>query len=488
MKTRRLLTIIFFMFLLGNLFCYYALPLNYYFLPFWGKVNINPTTTLVILTFIIAFYIVLKYIPAANQHCIQQKSMIFSLLTLPTITFFQVEGICERYTVSKQQQFTLYNFTRISESSPIVRYILSDIKHEINYLSSIKPDAKPISVNVCIFSSEIAMREGTMLNDDISMVYYDSFKNTIYIWITEWHRSLRHELVHCFQRHSISFGIIGILYERLNYFLNSLPSESEAYFLAPFSGFLEFTVSDFIQASDTNSSTIHSLINLHTFPPQLLNDNSNLSNESLLAAYIISTYRYNNKLKYQDDNRTIPSNNPLKYISADTLSVSYIRYYFASYFPMNHKESKYPFMPLRSFTRDIKQFSKQQTDSIITFNRKMRVTLEHKIEWENFSATLGNSQTDECWKIFQYVQDCLSNDIYDESDLKNLSQTLFQRYIYALDKNYTALSAYIYLRLIECNILLGSEFPKLSEKCLKEYNRSYLDYIDYLAQKNSTIL
>ncbi len=468
----------------GNTCSYFFLPLSYYFLPFWGKVTINGLTSILILGLVCIIGLGIKIIPTIFNYSIPRKEIVICLMILPLCTFIQTAAISDKYTVLSHDNFTLYNFTRISDESVIIQHLANDIQREINSLATQIATKKSLHVNVCVFSSANAMREGTLLGDNDAFVYYDSFKNTIYVWVAEWHRSIRHELIHCFQRHTISLGILGLLYERFNYWLNPLPSESEAYFFAPFSGFLEFTVDDFASAVDTTDAIVQNLVNLNS----LSNNYESLKieqSEALLASYIISTLYH----KKNNPKATFNGNqNSLSEYSAknETMAQDYIRYYFSSFLPM-HAKNNLPFTSLIIFKKHLHKFSKQHIDSIAKFNRYARVTLEHKIEWENLLDTLGTSQRDYCWQIFTNTLNSLEREIHNEDDLRSISETLKKNYDEALQKNYTALSAYIYIRLAEYHALLGWELPALKEECRAEYNRSYLAYLAYLRAKTSSL-
>jgi hypothetical protein len=143
------------------------------------------------------------------------------------------------------------------------------------------------------------------------------------------------------------------------------------------------------------------------------------------------------------------------------------------------------FMPLSRFLSLKNTLSDSKQLSIIQFNRSQRTILAHKVEWEielkkklnNYDGILEDS-------LSHIVNRTIILDISDEDALDTIITTLKKNYQQSLKSNCTALAAYIYLHLINFEVLAGyHSITPATQNVKTEFNISYQNYIQTLEIK-----
>jgi hypothetical protein len=485
-RLRTLLALLVILFLLLNAAGHFLTPQLALYAPVWGRISISsPLGLMLTVAGCLATIGLAWWGPAA--HLAVNRRLAQWILGISMITALQfATDLGEFSTTRVSSKLTLCNFTPLPDSSLVLRTLASETQKDIDELGTMFaiPDGDP--VELCVFTSRPQFLSAiSRTPDDGHEGLYNPLTSTIYVPLSRWPATVRHELVHHFQKQRARRSVRTLVQSLTRE--TRLKQESLAYFLAPEGSPDGWRALDYLNATQLTDSTITRLL---TFRGGLgmatrkqtagVVESANL----LLATYPwYATGNPKRAIALYDEpaEKLRQALKDLRNYPRDTLAEQYFRYLMAGSLPMNAPVES-GFVSLPGFKKMGRAYGDSLRRGIAEWNRDRRTVLEHRIEWEVVLDTLNTgAQYSKAGQIFARAHGLLSIALNSEEPtaLAPVAAVLRAYLAQSQRDGYRALSAWLYYQWLQLEYVRGGvvAIPP-ADSFAGEYGLYYREMID----------
>lgn len=482
MNTRQLIVFPVLIYTALHILLFFQQTIDYIYLPFWGRLLAkNSATIFAWLAAMAICFICFFKLRGARKY----SGVILCLASIGLFTFLQLLWVKDYQTYHLSENITLQSYSEFSSNSSVYKFIREDANKEFSELKELFLVDNCKKLHIALFSSTEQMQELTGRYD--ARAFFNPIKSTIYISLSEWNESYRHELVHYFQEQRQHTSYFQLLTNIDN--TNQLKVESLAFYLAPHTN-IHCRSIDLIRAVSLTSPIVHPIITFESFggvPSKYLQEQY-----VRYANFMLATLRWhlcaNDKLVVESYFTNSSSTNLNRSIESkkDIQSERYCQYYYGENLPMLGKADS-NFRSLHEYYAVFDSLSDSAQISIAKFNLEQRTILPHKIDWEIVLDTLHKNQRfSAASKLRNNFYQSMNMRISNEKQINNLSDSLHSYLSQAIVYNYKALAAYVYVHLLNIECVMGlSHHTTIPQVIESMYSLSYQEYIQYLKNKIS---
>ncbi len=486
MRLRALLTLLVALFLLLNVAGHFLTPQLALYAPVWGRISITSGMGLALAVNLCLALVGLAWWSRIGAWRVSGRvaGWVIGLSLITTVQF--VTDLQEFTTTPISRELTLCNFTPLADTSLVLQTLAHESEKDLRELGTIFAIPRGEPLQICVFTNRRQfLRAISRQPNDGHEGLYNPLTNTIYVPLSRWPATVRHELVHYFQKQRAKRSIRTLVQSLTRE--TRLKQESLAYFLAPEGSPDGWRALDYLNATQLNDSTINRLL---TFRGGLGKATSRQSSGVVESAnLLLATYPW-----YATGNpaRAIELyDEPLEKLKQarldiaryprDTLAEQYFRYLMAGSLPINAPVER-GFVSVPGFAKLSRAYGDSLRRGIAEWNRDRRTVLEHRIEWEVVLDTLDTgARASKAGSIFTRTQGLLASIAETDSPaaLAPVAGVL-QLYLAQSQRDgYRALSAWLYYQWLQVEYLRGGALASPpDQEFAGEYGLYYQEVID----------
>jgi hypothetical protein len=486
MKLRTLLALLVILFLLLNAAGHFLTPQLALYAPIWGRISITSPLGLVLTVSGCLAILALAWSRPVAHLGVSRRLAVW-LIAVSMITALQFIGdLNEFHRTRISSKLTLCNFTTLPDTSLVLRTLARETEKDLEELGTMfaMPDGDP--VELCVFTSRPQFLAAiSRTPDDGHEGLYNPLTSTIYVPLSRWPATVRHELVHHFQKQRARRSLRTLVQSLTRE--TRLKQESLAYFLAPEGSPDGWRALDYLNATQLTDTTITRLL---TFRGGLgratgrQNPGVVESANLLLATY--PWYATGNPeraiaLYDEPEEKLRQALRDLRTYPRDTLAEQYFRYLMAGSLPLNAPVER-GFVSVPGFARMSRAYGDTLRRGIAEWNRSRRTVLEHRIEWEVVLDTLDTgAQYSQAARIFARAHGLLSIawNADEPTALAPVAAVLRGYLSQSQQYGYHALSAWLYYQWLRVEYTRGGvQAIPPADSFASEYGLYYKEMID----------
>jgi hypothetical protein len=485
-RLRTLLTLLVALFLLLNAAGHSLTPQLALYAPVWGRISVTSPLGLVITLIGCLAVIGLAWGTRLRRVTVSRRFAVW-MISLSLITGVQfVTDLTEFSSRRVSRKLTLCNFTPLPDTSIVLRTLANEAEKDIAELGTMFaiPDGDPVAL--CVFATRAQFLAAiSRTPDDGHEGLYNPLTSTIYVPLSRWPATVRHELVHHYQKQRARRSVRTLVQSLTRE--TRLKQESLAYFLAPEGSPDGWRAIDYLNATQLTDSTITKLLTFRGGLGKATKKQSIGVVES--ANLLLATYPWyatgNPKraiaLYDEPEEKLRQALRDLRTYPRDTLAEQYFRYLMAGSLPMNAPVER-GFVSLPGFKKLGRAYGDSLRRGIAEWNRDRRTVLEHRIEWEVVLDTLNTgAQYSRAGRIFDRAHGLLASvwNAEEPAALTPVAAVLRGYLAQSQQGGYPALSAWLYYQWLQLEYVRGSvvAIPP-ADSFSKEYGLYYQEMID----------
>lgn len=467
-----------------NILLYLIQPINYIYFPFWGRMKFSIHN--LVISLILVFIIIIAIIFYEKKNKNNRKYINF-FVPFIFITFLQVKYLNNDYLYFKvNKHLKLYIPKTLTSNQISIDRIIKDINLEYNSLNEIFNIKEKHDLKIILFSSLHDMHEANLHFGKNYYAKYSILKSQIYICIDYWHRSLRHELVHYYQRELILNSSFSQSV-KLIIFNNVLRTEALAWYLQPFTT-KYFSPMDCLYSLDFTDEEIYSAIK---DGKEVFEKSSGLDevwqeylNYSVTSLYF---YSFDNKRDAVDAYMKIPficTKNKIfkRNNDVDKRNVNYFRYLSKDLFDEK-------FYQYKDFKKQRKNISEKKQLEIAEWQEKIDPNLWQRVMWKVVQDTVNDSFDTLRFKYSEQLTEIVTSDIKNWDDINERYCNLLKLYNACMKKNFIYLVNYTYEKILESGYFVCEDFSEMPPDHRPEiYTKHQRAYLNYLRNKILNVL
>ncbi|HWA17192.1 MAG TPA: hypothetical protein VG817_12205 [Gemmatimonadales bacterium] len=486
MRLRTLLALLVSLFLLLNAAGHFLTPQLALYAPVWGRISITSPLGLALTVLGCLATIALAWWGPAAHLRVNRRLALWTIV-LSMITSLQfVTDLGEFTTMRVNRKLTLCNFTPLPDSSLVLRTLAKEAAKDLDELGTMFaiPDGEP--VQLCVFASRPQFLTAiSRTPDDGHEGLYNPLTSTIYVPLSRWPATVRHELVHHFQKQRARRSLRTLVQSLTRE--TRLKQESLAYFLAPEGSPDGWRALDYLNATQLTDSTITKLLTFRGGLGKATGRQNRGVVESanlLLATYPwYATGNPEQAIALYDEpaEKLRQALRDLRSYPRDTLAEQYFQYLMAGSLPMT-RPAEHGFVSLPGFRKMSRAYGDSLRRGIAEWNRDRRTVLEHRIEWEVVLDTLNTgAQYSKAGQIFRRAHGLLSLAWNSEEPtaLGPIAAVLKAYLAQSQRDGYRALSAWLYYQWLQLEYVRGGAVAiPPADSFSGEYGLYYTEMID----------